>query len=321
MYTNAFTKMKPMTSRYAMMLGEDGMIKDDGIICKISDQHFIATTTSSGAPKVLADMEEYLQTEWPHLQVYLNSITEQFSTFNISGPKTREIMMKVFPNIDFSNEAFPFMTFKNFDYKKTKIRIMRASFTGELGYEIYIPPKFGLELWEEIFSYGKEYNLIPYGTETMHLLRAEKGYIVIGQETDGTVTPIDLNYNWMIGKNKKDFIGKRSLSRPDTAREDRKQLVGLSPINKKDIIEEGQHIVELNELPKKIKDPIKYLGHVSSGYHSPNLNHSIGLAMIRGGKNLLGRKFFVTATGKTKNIPVEIVNPVFIDPENKRLTS
>ena len=321
MYTNAFSKMKPMTSRYAMMLGEDGMIKDDGIICKISDQHFIATTTSSGAPKVLADMEEYLQTEWPHLQVYLNSITEQFSTFNISGPKTREIMMKVFPDIDFSNNAFPFMTFKNFDYKETKIRIMRASFTGELGYEIYIPPKFGLELWEEIFSCGKEYNLIPYGTETMHLLRAEKGYIVIGQETDGTVTPIDLNYNWMIGKNKKDFIGKRSLSRPDTSREDRKQLVGLLPINKKDIIEEGQHIVELNELPKKITNPIKYLGHVSSGYHSPNLNHSIGLAMIRGGKNLLGQKFFVTASGKTKNIPVEIVNPVFIDPENKRLTS
>ena len=321
MYTNAFSKMKPMTSRYAMMLGEDGMIKDDGIICKISDQHFIATTTSSGAPKVLADMEEYLQTEWPHLQVYLNSITEQFSTFNISGPKTREIMMKVFPDIDFSNDAFPFMTFKNFNYKETKIRIMRASFTGELGYEIYIPPKFGLELWEEIFSCGKEYNLIPYGTETMHLLRAEKGYIVIGQETDGTVTPIDLNYNWMIGKNKKDFIGKRSLSRPDTSREDRKQLVGLSPINKKDIIEEGQHIVELNELPKKIINPIKYLGHVSSGYHSPNLNHSIGLAMIRGGKNLFGQKFFVTATGKTKNIPVEIVNPVFIDPENKRLTS
>ncbi len=321
MYTNPFTKMKPMTSRYAMMLGEDGMIKDDGIICKISDQHFIATTTSSGAPKVLADMEEYLQTEWPNLQVYLNSITEQFSTFNISGPKTREIMMKVFPDIDFSNDAFPFMTFKNFDYKETKIRIMRASFTGELGYEIYIPPKFGLELWEEIFSCGKEYNLIPYGTETMHLLRAEKGYIVIGQETDGTVTPIDLNYNWMIGKNKKDFIGKRSLSRPDTSREDRKQLVGLLPINRKDIIEEGQHIVELNELPKKITNPIKYLGHVSSGYHSPNLNHSIGLAMIKGGKNLLGHKFFVTATGKTKNIPVEIVNPVFIDPENKRLTS
>ena len=320
-YTNAFTKMKPMTSRYAMMLGEDGMIKDDGIICKLSDQHFIATTTSSGAPKVLAHMEEYLQTEWPHLQVYLNSITEQFSTFNISGPKTREIMKKVFPNIDFSNEAFPFMSFKNFDYKDTKIRIMRASFTGELGYEIYISPKYGLELWEEIFSCGREFNLIPYGTETMHLLRAEKGYIVIGQETDGTVTPIDLNYNWMIGKNKKDFIGKRSLSRPDTSREDRKQLVGLSPINKTDTIEEGQHIVELNELPKKIKNPIKYLGHVSSGYYSPNLNQSIGLAMIRGGKNLLGKKFFVTVSGKTKNIPVEVVNPVFIDPENKRLIS
>ena len=135
MYTNAFTKMKPMTSRYALMLGEDGMIMDDGIICKINDKHFIATTTSSGAPKVLAHMEEFLQTEWPHLQVYLNSITEQFATFNISGPKTREIISKVFTDIDFSNENFPFMTFKTFNYKNTVARIMRASFTG--GYEIY----------------------------------------------------------------------------------------------------------------------------------------------------------------------------------------
>ena len=140
-------------------------------------------------------------------------------------------MMKVFPNIDFSNEAFPFMTFKNFDYQETKIRIMRASFTGELGYEIYIAPKYGLDLWKKIFSCGKVFNLIPYGTETMHLLRAEKWYIVVGKETDGTVTPIDLNYNWMIGKNKKDFIGKRSLSRPDKIKNDRQKIVGFTQIN------------------------------------------------------------------------------------------
>ncbi len=320
-YTNAFTKMKPMSSRYALMLGEDGMIMDDGIICKINDKHFIATTTSSGAPKVLAHMEEFLQTEWPHLQVYLNSITEQYSTFNISGPKTREIITKVFKEIDFSNENFPFMTFKNFNYKDTQIRIMRASFTGELGYEIYIPPNHALELWEKIFNYGKEFDLVPYGTETMHLLRAEKGYVVIGQETDGTVTPIDINFTWMIGKNKKDFIGKRSLKRSDTARDDRKQLVGVVPIDKSQFIEEGQHIIECENLPRKIKNPIEYLGHISSSYHSPNLNHCISMAMIKGGKKLIGKKLFVSTPNGTKNIPIEIVNPVFIDPENKRLTS
>ncbi len=321
MYTNAFTKMKPMTSRYALMLGEDGMIMDDGIICKINDKHFIATTTSGGAPKVLAHMEEFLQTEWPHLQVYLNSITEQFTTFNISGPKTREIISKVFTEIDFSNEKFPFMTFKTFNYKDTQARIMRASFTGELGYEIYISPNYALSLWEEIFKYGKEFDLVPYGTETMHLLRAEKGYVVIGQETDGTVTPIDINFNWMIGKNKKDFIGKRSLKRSDTVREDRKQLVGVVPIDKSQFIEEGQHIVECENLPSKIKKPVEYLGHISSSYHSPNLNHCISMAMIKGGNKLMGKRLFVSTPKGTKNIHVEIVSPVFIDPENKRLTS
>ncbi len=321
MYTNAFTKMKPMTSRYALMLGEDGMIKDDGIVCKFNDKHFIATTTSGGAPKVLADMEEYLQTEWPHLQVYVNSITEQFSTFNISGPKSREIVSKVFTDVDFSNENFPFMTFKVFDYKETKVRIMRASFTGELGYEIYITPNHALDLWKKIFHYGKAYDLVPYGTETMHLLRAEKGYVVIGQETDGTVTPIDLNFNWMIGKNKKDFIGKRSLTRRDTSREDRKQLVGIVPLDKSEFIEEGQHVVECERLPKPIKTPVEYLGHVSSSYHSPNLNHCIAMAMLKGGNKLMGRKLFVSSTYGNKNIPVEVVSPVFIDPENKRLIS
>ena len=321
MYTNAFTKMKPMTSRYALMLGEDGMIMDDGIICKINDKHFIATTTSSGAPKVLAHMEEFLQTEWPHLQVYLNSITEQFTTFNISGPKTREIISEVFKGIDFSNENFPFMTFKTFNYKNTQARIMRASFTGELGYEIYISPNHALELWETIFKFGKKFDLVPYGTETMHLLRAEKGYVVIGQETDGTVTPIDINFNWMIGKKKKDFIGKRSLKRSDTVREDRKQLVGVVPLNKSQFIEEGQHIVECENLPRKIKTPINYLGHISSSYHSPNLKHCISMAMIKGGNKLMGKKLYVSTSIGTKNIPVEIVSPVFIDPENKRLVS
>ena len=147
-YTNAFTKMKPMSARYVLMLGEDGMVKDDGIVCKINDNHFIATTTTGGAAKVLSDMEEYLQTEWPHLEVYLNSITEQFSTFNISGPKSRIILSKVFTNIDFSNSKFPFMTFINESYEDTNVRILRASFTGELGYEIYVPPKYALDLWK-----------------------------------------------------------------------------------------------------------------------------------------------------------------------------
>ena len=315
-YTNDFTKMKPGSSRYALMLGEDGMVKDDGIICKISDQHFIATTTTGGAANVLSYMEEYAQTEWPELNVYLNSITEQFATFNISGPKTRDIMQKVFPDIDFSNQTFPFMTFQFHTIDEIPIRIMRASFTGEMGYEIYVPAQQALKIWEKIHHFGSDFGLVPYGTETMHLLRAEKGYIIVGQDTDGSITPIDLGLNWMIGKSKKDFLGKRSLTRSDTIRPDRKQLVGIIPSNIDNHLEEGQHVV----LEDKIQTPMPMLGHITSSYFSPTLNHSFGLAVIKNGHALIGTEAFVS-TPDQKTIPVKIVNPVFYDQENQRLVS
>tara|TARA_B110000977_G_scaffold33478_1_gene44617 strand:+ start:162 stop:3140 length:2979 start_codon:yes stop_codon:yes gene_type:complete len=316
MYTNNFSKMKPMSARYALMLGEDGMIMDDGIISKINDSHFIATTTTGGAAKVLSHMEEFSQTEWPHLNVFMNSITEQFCTFNISGPNTRLIMEKVFEHIKFDNESFPFMTFNNFTYLDTTIRILRASFTGELGYEIYVRPSIALKLWENLFRFGEDEGLIAYGTETMHLLRAEKGYIIVGQDTDGSVTPQDMDLEWMIGKNKKDFIGKRSLTRSDTIRSDRKQLVGIKPIDQKNIIEEGQHII----LSSNIKPPVKMLGHITSSYMSPNLGHSFGMAVIKDGKNLIGSRAYVSSSSKVA-FEVEIMKPVFIDEKNKRLVS
>jgi sarcosine oxidase subunit alpha len=315
-YTNSFSKMKPGTSRYALMLGEDGMVKDDGIICKISDEHFIATTTTGGAATVLGCMEEYAQTEWPNLNVYMNSITEQYATFNISGPKTRNIIEKVFPEVNFSNEAFPFMTFQFHEYEDTPIRILRASFTGEMGYEIYAPSNQALKIWEKIISFGKEFGLMPYGTETMHLLRAEKGYIIVGQDTDGSITPLDLGLDWMIGKSKKDFLGKRSLIRSDTVRKDRKQLVGILPTNKNEKLEEGQHII----LDKEIKTPTPMLGHITSCYQSPTLGHNFALAVIKNGQSLIGTKAFAS-TPELKTIEVEIVEPIFYDKENTKLAS
>ncbi len=315
-YTNSFSKMKPGSSRYALMLGEDGMVKDDGIICKISDEHFIATTTTGGAATVLGCMEEYAQTEWPNLNVYMNSITEQYATFNISGPKTRNIIEKVFPEVDFSNEAFPFMTFQFHEYEDTPIRILRASFTGEMGYEIYVPSNQALKIWEKIINFGKEFGLMPYGTETMHLLRAEKGYIIVGQDTDGSITPLDLGLDWMIGKSKKDFLGKRSLIRSDTVRKDRKQLVGIIPTNKNDKLEEGQHII----LDKEIKTPMPMLGHITSCYQSPTLGHNFALAVIKNGQSLIGTKAFAS-TPELKTIEVEIVEPIFYDKENTKLAS
>ena len=155
---------------------------------------------------------------------------------------------------------------------------------------------------------GEEFNITPYGTETMHLLRAEKGFIIVGQDTDATMTPIDLQMDWIVSKKKYDFIGKRSLYRSDTMKEDRKQLVGLVTDNPTEVLEEGAQIVANTNLK-----PVEMLGHVTSSYYSPNLNKSIALAVVRGGKNMLGQKLFIPM--ENKNINVTIVDPVFFDKE------
>jgi sarcosine oxidase subunit alpha len=191
---------------------------------------------------------------------------------------------------------------------------MRISFTGELSYEINVQANYGKSIWEKCIEAGKEFNITPYGTETMHLLRAEKGFIIVGQDTDGTMTPIDLQMDWIVSKKKYDFIGKRSLYRSDTMKEERKQLVGLLTDDPKEVLEEGAQIVaKLNQ------SPVEMLGHVTSSYFSPNLNKSIALAVVRSGKTMIGKKLFIPMEDRIIN--VTIVDPVFLDKENKKLNA
>ena len=206
------------------------------------------------------------------------------------------------------------MSFKEAQIGNNKCRIMRISFTGEHSYEINIQANYGKALWEKCMEAGKEFNITPYGTETMHLLRAEKGFIIVGQDTDGTMTPIDLQMDWVVSKKKYDFIGKRSLYRSDTMKEDRKQLVGLVTDDPNIVLEEGAQIVsELNQ------SPVNMLGHVTSSYYSPNLKKSIALAVVRGGTNMMGKKLFIPMENKTINVTIK--NSVFFDEENKRLNA
>lgn len=313
-YTNSWTKLDIGKCRYGLMLNEDGMVYDDGVTTRLDKNHFIMTTTTSGAANVLAKLEDYLQTEWPELDVYLTSVTDHYATISVCGPNSKKIVSKVIPNLDLSEDNLPHMSFKNTTIDNIKCRVMRISFTGEQSYEINIQANYGMSLWEKIIESGKEFNITPYGTETMHLLRAEKGFIIVGQDTDATLTPIDLQMDWIVGKKKYDFIGKRSLYRSDTIRDDRKQLVGLLTDDPKEVLEEGAQIVaNLN------KKPIEMLGHVTSSYYSPNLNKSIALAVVRGGKNMLGQKLFIPM--ENKNINVTIVDPVFLDKENNRLNA
>ena len=313
-YTNAWSKLEIGKCRYGLMLNEDGMVYDDGVTTRLSENHYIMTTTTGGAANVMSKLEDYLQTEWPELNVYLTSVTDHFATASICGPNSKKILNKLIPDLDLSDENFPHMSFKETMIDKIKCRIMRISFTGELSYEINVQANYGKSTWEKCIEAGKEYNITPYGTETMHLLRAEKGFIIVGQDTDGTMTPIDLQMDWIVSKKKYDFIGKRSLYRSDTMKDDRKQLVGLVTDNPKEILEEGAQIVaKLNQ------SPVEMLGHVTSSYFSPNLNKSIALAVVRGGKTMVGNKLFVPMEDRTIN--VTIVDPVFLDKENKRLNA
>ncbi len=313
-YTNAWSKLAIGKCRYGLMLNEDGMVYDDGVTTRLGENHYIMTTTTGGAANVMGKLEDYLQTEWPELDVYLTSVTDHFATVSVCGPNSKKIVSKVIPDLDFSDESFPHMSFKNAKIGKINCRVMRISFTGEHSYEINIQANYGKSVWEKCMEAGKDYNITPYGTETMHLLRAEKGFIIVGQDTDATMTPIDLQMDWIVSKKKYDFIGKRSLYRSDTIKEDRKQLVGLLTDNPDEVLEEGAQIVaDVN------KSPIEMLGHVTSSYYSPNLKKSIALGVVRGGKNMMGQKLIIPM--EKKNINVTVADPVFLDKENKRLNA
>ena len=259
-------------------------------------------------------IRDSLQTEWPELDVYLTSVTDHFATISVCGPNSKKIVSTVIDDLDFSDENFPHMSFKNAKIGKINCRVMRISFTGELSYEINVQANYAKSVWGKCMEAGKDFNITPYGTETMHLLRAEKGFIIVGQDTDGTMTPVDLQMDWIVSKKKYDFIGKRSLYRSDTIREDRKQLVGLLTDNPEDVLEEGSQIVADVK-----KSPVEMLGHVTSSHYSPNLKKSIALAVVKGGKNMMGQK--LTIPMKKKSINVTIADPVFLDKENKKLNA
>ncbi|MFU8876747.1 MAG: sarcosine oxidase subunit alpha family protein [Wenzhouxiangellaceae bacterium] len=313
-YTNAWKKLAVGRCRYGVMLGEDGMVMDDGVTARIADDHFHMTTTTGGAARVMAWLEEWHQTEWPELKLHMTSVTDQWAVASLAGPGAREVAARLVDDIDVGREAMPFMSWAaGHVCGGIPARIFRISFSGEPGFEFNVPSRYGLALWEQAMAAGSEFGITPYGTEVMHLLRAEKGFIIVGQDTDGTVTPHDLNMDWVVS-GKKDFIGRRSLYRADMLRPDRKRLVGLTTDDPSIVLEEGAHVLAADASPTP---PVPMLGHVTSSYYSPNLNRSIALGLVKGGLDRKGTRLVVD-TGHDR-VPVEVVDSVFFDPEGERL--
>lgn len=312
-YTNPLRKLEIGRCRYGLMLSEAGFVMDDGIVARLAQDRFHLTTTTGGAARVLHHMEDYLQTEWPDLRVWLTSTTEQWAVIAVQGPKARTIIAPLIDGIDLSPAAMPHMSIREGTVCGIPARVMRVSFTGELGYEINVPADYGRAIWEAIWAEGQKHDAVAYGTEAMHVMRAEKGYIIVGQETDGTVTPDDLGLGWAISKSKKDFVGKRSLVRHDMLASGRRQLVGLLTENPSSVLEEGAQLTA-------VTNPAvgsRALGHVTSSYFSPALGRSIALALVADGRARTGERLHVPMPDGS--IPVRLVSPVFSDPEGSRL--
>jgi sarcosine oxidase, subunit alpha len=310
LYTDSFTRLPPGRCRYGVLLNEAGFVMDDGVIARLAPDRFHVTTTTAAAAGVLHHMEDYLQTEFSDLRVWLTSITEQWAVIAVQGPLARQVLSPLVRGLDLAAETMPHMSVREGRVCEVPARLFRVSFTGELGYEINVPADYGAAVWGAVLASGAAHGITPYGTEAMHVLRAEKGYIIVGQETDGTVIPLDLGLDWTIGKAKPDFVGKRSLARPDMLRVDRRQLVGLlAP----EMLEEGMQIVA----DPNAAVPVPMLGHVTSAYWSATLRRPIALALIAGGRARIRQTLY--AHRPAGSIAVRVTTPVFYDPHGARL--
>ena len=305
-YTNMFSTLPVGSCRYGVMCHADGMVFDDGVTARLAPDHYVMTTTTGNAATVLDWLDEWKQTEWPSLRVWFTSVTEHWATVAVAGPHARRVVAALAPELDLDD--FPFMTVRETTVLGVEgARVFRISFSGELAYEINVPSWYGAAVWDAVLDLGA----VPYGTETMHVLRAEKGFMMVGQETDGTVTPHDLGMSWIVSNRKPDFVGKRSYARPDTRRPDRKRLVGLLPDDPSELIDEGAQLIAADGgVPEP---PVPMLGHVTSSYRSAALGRTFAMALS---KASVGDRVLAWSGGRA--VPATVVEPVFYDPRNER---
>jgi sarcosine oxidase subunit alpha len=312
-YTGAMSTLAWGRVRYGLMCGLDGMVLDDGTVARLADDRWHVTTTTGNAAHIVGWMEEWLQTEWPGLDVRCTPVTEQWATVAVVGPRSRDVIAAVASQLDASNERFPFMTWRDTHIGGCPARVMRISFSGELAYEVNVSAWYGQAAWEALLQAGRAFGIAPYGTETLRVLRAEKGYPIIGQDTDGTVSPFDLGMAWIVSK-KKDFIGKRSHARPDAMRLDRRQLVGLVPVDGVTRLVEGAQLVDAGISLRRT--PVPMIGHVTSSYESVALGTPFALALLAGGASRHGE--VIQAVDDMTSVAVRVTSPIHYDPEGAR---
>ena len=312
LYTNMMSTLKIGKCRYGLMCSENGFLIDDGVVARIDEQTWLCHTTTGGADSIHAHMEEWLQTEWWEWKVYVTNVTEQYAQIGVVGPNARKLLEKI-GGVDVSREALGFMEWKDGNLGKYDARIFRISFSGELSYEVAVPAKQGLAFWGELIEAGKEFQVMPYGTEALHVMRAEKGFIMIGDETDGTVIPQDLNLHWAISKKKDDYLGKRAQERSFMVNPSRWKLVGLETLDGS-VLPDGAYAIADGVNPNGQKST---QGRITSSYFSPTLKRGIAMGLVMNGPNRSGEIIEFPKIDGTV-IRAKITSPVFYDPDGEK---
>ncbi len=312
MYTNMMSTLPVGKCRYGLMCSENGFLMDDGVVVRMAEDTWLCHTTTGGAERIHAHMEDWLQCEWWDWQVYVANVTEQYAQIAVVGPNARKLLRKL-GGMDVSAEALPFMQYREGKIGAFDARVFRISFSGELSYEIAVPAGQGAAFWAALMEAGKEFGIMPYGTETLHILRAEKGFIMIGDETDGTVIPQDLNLQWALSKKKEDYLGKRAHSRSYMADPNRWKLVGLETVDGS-VLPDGAYAIAEGENANGQRNT---QGRVTSTYYSANLERGIAMGLVHKGPDRMGEVIeFNKVDGTT--VAAKIVDPVFYDKEGEK---
>ena len=312
LYTNMMSTLKPGKCRYGLMCSENGFLSDDGVVARIDEDTFLCHTTTGGADRIHAHMEEWLQTEWWDMKVYVANVTEQYAQIAVVGPNARKVLEKL-GGMDVSKDALAFMEWKDGKLGEFDARVYRISFSGELSYEIAVPASQGAAFWDALMAAGEEFGVMPYGTEALHVMRAEKGFIMIGDETDGTVIPQDLMLHWAISKKKEDYLGKRAQERSHMADPNRWKLVGLETLDGS-VLPDGAYAVADG---KNANGQRNTQGRVTSSYYSPTLKKGIAMGLVHHGPDRMGEVIdFPKIDGSI--VKAKIVDPVFYDKEGAK---
>ncbi len=311
-YVGGVRTLKVGQGRYGLMLSEHGIVYDDGVFARIGEDHFLVGTTSGHASAITETLHEWLQCEWPHLRVLVENVTAGWAVMNVAGPRARDVLAAVGTDIDLSPDAFPHMQYRSGTVGGVPARIQRVSFSGELSYEVAVPWGYGASLWDAMMRAGRPYDITPFGVEALMVMRIEKGFLHVGSDTDGTTYPQDLGFGPAIAKKKDDFVGRRSIMRPDGLREDRRHFVGLEITDGGGPLEIGAHV-----LAGDATEPRGTQGWVTSSAQSPTLGRPIAMALVERGRERMGETVRIWDLDTWRS--ARIADPRFYDPSGERI--